>query len=62
MRLGETVCYVPFKLLCKLSMFTCGPGLMQAAFLLELLRQMIESLQTTDLGEEPFLITLLYLL
>lgn len=45
-----------------MSVCTCGPGLMQGAFLLELLRQMIESLQTTDLGEEPFLITLLYLL
>lgn len=45
-----------------MSMCTCGPGLMQGAFLLELLCQMIKSLQTTNLGEEPFLITLLYLL
>lgn len=41
---------------------TSGPGLVHGALLLELLSQMIESLQAADLGQQPLLVALLHLL
>ncbi len=41
---------------------TCGPGLVHGALLLELLSQVIESLQAADLGQQPLLVALLHLL
>lgn len=41
---------------------TCSPGLVHGTLLLELLGEVVESLQTADLGEQPLLVALLHLL
>lgn len=41
------------------TLVTFGPRLVDGGFLAELLRQVIESLQPTDLVEEPLLVALL---
>lgn len=44
------------------SVPTCSPGLVHGTLLLELLSQVIESLQTADLSQQPLLVALLHLL
>lgn len=47
---------------CLYFVLTCSPGFMHGALLLELLSQVIESLQTADLGQQPLFVALLHLL
>lgn len=44
------------------AVLTCSPGLVHRALLLELLSQVIESLQAADLGQQPLLVALFHLL
>lgn len=45
--------------ICRRDGLTVGPGLVDGSLLVELLSQMLQSLQTSDLAEDPLLVAFL---